>query len=154
LSDEQQIENLQRWAVNSPGPTPTIAASSPHARRDDESARLAAAVGEVYHSGVVVTAGGLLFVVRADGRGGAPAAGAPDPDRGREIYAEACVACHGREGNGGHGGGPSLIDGLAPEVISATASSGRNNMPGFAGVYSPAERNDVAAFIVDDLAAD
>ena len=43
--------------------------------------------------------------------------GAPEPrpidvERGRQIYAEACVACHGEAGDGGHGGGPTLVAGL------------------------------------------
>ncbi|HUF72853.1 MAG TPA: PQQ-binding-like beta-propeller repeat protein [Gammaproteobacteria bacterium] len=92
------------------------------------------------------------------GRGGPGAAPAvardPDPARGREIYLEACVACHGAEGDGGRGGGPTLIAGLDAATLRAIAASGRNTMPGFAGVYSAAELDDVVHFIVEELGSD
>jgi mono/diheme cytochrome c family protein len=87
---------------------------------------------------------------------GRPAA--PEPDRpvsvdhGRQLYAEACVACHGEAGDGGHGGGPTLVAGLAPEAITAVAGAGRNSMPPFGRVYSPADLRDIATYIVEVLA--
>ena len=88
---------------------------------------------------------------------GAPAAavepGRPaDLEHGRQIYREACVACHGEAGDGGHGGGPSLVAGLDPETIRAVAAEGRNSMPGFGRVYSAAEIGDVTGYIVEVLA--
>ena len=74
-------------------------------------------------------------------------------DRGREIYAEACVACHGESGDGGHGGGPTLVAGLPAETIAAIAREGRNTMPGFGTVYAAPDIRDVASYIVDVLAA-
>jgi quinohemoprotein ethanol dehydrogenase len=79
---------------------------------------------------------------------------APDLARGAEIYGEACVACHGDAGDGGHGGGPTLIDGLDAESIRAVSAAGRNAMPGFERVYSGAELRDLATYIVESLAAD
>ena len=67
------------------------------------------------------------------GGGGArrarPAAGAGrdrpvDVEHGRQLYAEACVACHGEGGDGGHGGGPTLVAGLPLETILAVSQGG------------------------------
>jgi quinohemoprotein ethanol dehydrogenase len=74
-----------------------------------------------------------------------------DPERGREIYGQACVACHGAEGDGGHGGGPTLIDGLAAETILAIARDGRNTMPAFGRAYSGADLRDVTSYIMERL---
>jgi mono/diheme cytochrome c family protein len=98
------------------------------------------------------------------GPGGAAAAFGPrsrpaevdrpvDVDHGRQLYAEACIACHGEAGDGGHGGGPTLVAGLPAETIQAVASAGRNTMPAFGAVYTPADIRDVARYIVDVLAA-
>jgi mono/diheme cytochrome c family protein len=93
--------------------------------------------------------------------GGAPAggpqqsgdAGRPgDPARGAEIYAQACVACHGESGDGGHGGGPTLVDGVDAATIVAIAATGRNTMPAFGAVYSPADLRDVTSYILERLA--
>ena len=87
------------------------------------------------------------------GRPPAPAANRPvDVEHGRQLYAEACVACHGEGGDGGHGGGPTLIAGLPAESIAAVAGAGRNTMPAFGRTYSDADLKDVAAYIVAVLA--
>ena len=75
-----------------------------------------------------------------------------DVMHGQQIYAEACVACHGEAGDGGHGGGPTLIAGLPVETIQSVAGAGRNTMPSFGAVYSPSDLRDVATYIVDVLA--
>ena len=62
-------------------------------------------------------------------------------------------ACHGEAGDGGHGGGPSLIEGLDNQTIRVIATAGRNTMPGFGRVYSPAEIGDVSTYISDVLGA-
>jgi len=74
-----------------------------------------------------------------------------DLERGRALYAEACIACHGEAGDGGHGGGPALLS-LESEAIRAIAADGRNSMPGFGRVYSRADLNDIATYIHDVLA--
>ena len=74
-----------------------------------------------------------------------------DLERGREIYREACLACHGEAGDGGHGGGPSLIGGLETETIRAIAADGRNSMPAFGRVYSRVDLNDVTRYVLDVL---
>ena len=77
-----------------------------------------------------------------------------DLERGRALYAEACIACHGEAGDGGHGGGPTLVGGLETETIRAVATDGRNSMPAFGRAYSAADINDVASYIHDVLARD
>ena len=89
------------------------------------------------------------------GPGGRPPAAAAQPidvERGRQVYAEACVACHGEAGDGGHGGGPTLVAGLPLETIVAVAAAGRNTMPAFGRSYSEADLKDVASYIADVLA--
>jgi len=92
-----------------------------------------------------ITLGGRTFP--------APTDRLPNVDSGRAIYAEACVACHGEGGDGGHGGGPTLIAGQASETIVAIAKAGRNTMPAFGRTYSDAELKDVAVYITQKLAA-
>jgi len=89
------------------------------------------------------------------GRPPAPVASRPvDVEHGRQIYAEACVACHGEGGDGGHGGGPTLVAGLPAESIAAVAGAGRNTMPAFGRVYTEADLKDVATYITDVLGAE
>ncbi|HEU4620143.1 MAG TPA: PQQ-binding-like beta-propeller repeat protein [Gammaproteobacteria bacterium] len=80
-------------------------------------------------------------------------AAAPDLAHGERLYLDACQACHGADGGGGQGGGPSLRDGLTPDVIVGVAAEGRNNMPAFGGDFSDTDLRDVAASIVQKLAA-
>jgi mono/diheme cytochrome c family protein len=75
-----------------------------------------------------------------------------DVEHGRQLYAEACVACHGEGGDGGHGGGPTLVGGLPLETILAVTRAGRNTMPAFGRAYDEADLRDVAAYITEVLA--
>jgi cytochrome c oxidase cbb3-type subunit 3 len=74
-------------------------------------------------------------------------------ENGAKIYRNACVACHGPTGEGGEGGGASLVKGQSHDTILTVASTGRNNMPAFSSVYSPDELNDVSTYIVDVLSS-
>ena len=76
-----------------------------------------------------------------------------DPKNGKDLYQRFCLACHGNEGTGGHGGGASLANlSTAPDQIVATATAGKNDaMPPFRGVLKPAELRDIAAYIAEDL---
>ena len=99
----------------------------------------------------------------AAGRAGGPFAGAagpaalPKPTRaadvghGADAYKSACLPCHGATGEGGEGGGSSLLKGQTRDAILSVASSGRNNMPAFASVYSADDLNDIATYIVEVL---
>lgn len=81
------------------------------------------------------------------GAGPGPRPRAADVAHGRQVFTEACVACHGPDGGGGVGGGSSLIASrLSPDEIGAIAGYGKGRMPALAGVLSPADLQDVAAY--------
>jgi len=77
-----------------------------------------------------------------------------DADNGELIYREACLPCHGASGDGGEGGGASLLNGLTIETAAVISGIGRNNMPAFGEAYSIDELYDVATFIVERLAGE
>jgi quinohemoprotein ethanol dehydrogenase len=82
----------------------------------------------------------------------APGAGPGDADAGETVYNTACVFCHGEEGEGGHGGGPSLKQIRSGAVALQIVSEGRNAMPGFGGSLTSEQIRDVAAFVSERLA--
>jgi mono/diheme cytochrome c family protein len=96
------------------------------------------------------------------GPGGPPAAApvaAATPSRpvdlaaGEALYREGCVVCHGEEGTGGHGGGPSLLA-FPADYIAATATTGKGTaMPAFRGVFNPDQLRDIAGYVATTLAA-
>jgi alcohol dehydrogenase (cytochrome c) len=72
-------------------------------------------------------------------------------DNGSTIYDNACVACHGETGEGGHGGGSPLTDSvLSLSQIMLVINDGRNTMPAFA-VLSEQELLDVSTFVREAL---
>jgi mono/diheme cytochrome c family protein len=95
-------------------------------------------------------ASGALAALRA---GAAAPAGPGDVANGERVYREACLPCHGASGEGGEGGGASLVAGVTREAALAVTANGRNNMPAFRDAYSAAELNDVATYVVETLAA-
>ncbi len=97
---------------------------------------------------------GALGAAGAPGVAAAMPAGdrPPNRDNGAKLYRAACVPCHGGGGEGGHGGGPTLINGLTSDTIVSVTTTGRNNMPSFGGTLTPADINDIAAYIHEDLA--
>jgi quinohemoprotein ethanol dehydrogenase len=100
--------------------------------------------------------------VRGPGGGGPRPAGAPaaaaapskpaNVANGETVYKQGCLVCHGEDGAGGHGGGPTLVAGISQAAIVATATAGRNNMPAFGSVYSQDQLNDIAGYITGVLA--
>jgi alcohol dehydrogenase (cytochrome c) len=85
----------------------------------------------------------------------APGAGGPaNAENGKTVYDTACTFCHGEQGEGGHGGGPSLQAVKAPNTVIQIVSEGRNDMPGFGagGALSAEQIRDVAAYVTEMLA--
>jgi alcohol dehydrogenase (cytochrome c) len=83
----------------------------------------------------------------------APGTTAPgDPDRGAAVYTTACLACHGEQGEGGHGGGPTLQAMKNVSVVLQVVSEGRNSMPLFDGTLTAEQIRDVAAYVSQRLA--
>ena len=81
-----------------------------------------------------------------------PAVGAEaDLAVGRAVFANACSACHGPSGEGGHGGGPALIAATNRATVMQTVSGGRNEMPAFGSLLSPEQIRDVSAHVVETL---
>lgn len=75
-------------------------------------------------------------------------AGAADPIRGRQLYEQYCVSCHGPDGRGIVPGAPNFATGqtlFAPDnALLLVIRSGRNAMPGFRGLMND---NDIRSVI-------
>jgi quinohemoprotein ethanol dehydrogenase len=83
----------------------------------------------------------------------APGATAPgNADAGATVFTSACVACHGEQGEGGHGGGPSLQASRSAAIVLQTVSEGRNAMPAFGSALTAEQIRDVAAYVTERLA--
>jgi quinohemoprotein ethanol dehydrogenase len=83
-----------------------------------------------------------------------PAATGPaDVAAGKTVYDTACVFCHGEQGEGGHGGGPTLKQMKSAAVVLQTVSEGRRDMPSFGPTLTPAQIRDVAGYVTGKLAA-
>ena len=70
---------------------------------------------------------------------------------GRAVYENACGACHGPSGEGGHGGGPALIAATNRSIVMQVVTEGRNEMPAFGGLLSPEQIRDVSAHVAETL---
>jgi alcohol dehydrogenase (cytochrome c) len=75
------------------------------------------------------------------------AEGDADLANGAEVYATACLFCHGEEAEGGHGGGPSLQALSSVGAANQVVIEGRNAMPGFGGTLTPEQIRDVTAYL-------
>jgi quinohemoprotein ethanol dehydrogenase len=76
-----------------------------------------------------------------------------DLAHGKVVFNQACVTCHGDNGAGGVGGGADLpASRLSAADVTAVIAGGRNKMPGFSGMLSPSELQDVAAYVHEVLA--
>jgi alcohol dehydrogenase (cytochrome c) len=73
--------------------------------------------------------------------------------RGRQLYEQACVLCHGADGKGGHGVGAPLVAARDFDATVATVTSGRNTMPPFGTAFTAEEIRDVSAYVLQTLAA-
>ena len=74
-----------------------------------------------------------------------------DLDVGRAVYQNACGACHGPSGEGGHGGGPALAAATNRSTVMQIVRGGRNDMPAFGDVLSAEQIRDVSAHVVETL---
>jgi mono/diheme cytochrome c family protein len=82
------------------------------------------------------------------------AGGIGNPGNGKAVYDTACVFCHGEAGEGGHGGGPSLLAATNVNAVLQIVSEGRGEMPPFgAGALDTQQIRDVAAYVMNQLAA-
>jgi mono/diheme cytochrome c family protein len=76
---------------------------------------------------------------------------AADPTKGAKLYNEHCVDCHGVHGEGQMPGVPDFTRTpvlFKPDtVLSETIQRGKNVMPGFAGVLTRDQINDVIAYL-------
>jgi alcohol dehydrogenase (cytochrome c) len=70
---------------------------------------------------------------------------------GAQVYQTACVACHGEDGTGGHGGGAPLDQVKDPAAVIAMVTDGRGSMPPLAGVLTPEQIRAVAAYVTNGL---
>jgi mono/diheme cytochrome c family protein len=71
--------------------------------------------------------------------------------RGKELYEQACVVCHGADGKGGHGVGAPLIGVADFAAVFRTVGEGRNNMPPFKASFTSEQIRDVTAYVVSAL---
>jgi alcohol dehydrogenase (cytochrome c) len=71
--------------------------------------------------------------------------------RGEQIYKQTCVACHGTDGKGDHGGA-SLVGMKDVAAAIQTVTAGRNAMPPFGSAFTPEQIRDVSAYVVEVLA--
>jgi quinohemoprotein ethanol dehydrogenase len=75
--------------------------------------------------------------------------GEVDLASGEQVYASACVYCHGETGEGGHGGGMTLANVPSIGVATQIVNEGRNAMPPFGGALTPEQVRDVSNYIFD-----
>lgn len=77
--------------------------------------------------------------------------GEVDLARGKEIYGQLCVSCHGEDGQGGHAEGGAIPKDSTIEHIFTTATRGGEKMPPFGAAYTPLELKSVATFVRDEV---
>jgi alcohol dehydrogenase (cytochrome c) len=72
----------------------------------------------------------------------------PDLAAGRLIYTTSCVTCHGEDGQGGTQGGVRFTSALTIGPVVSVLANGRDEMPGYGGLMTPEEMQDVAAYVL------
>jgi quinohemoprotein ethanol dehydrogenase len=80
-----------------------------------------------------------------------PPVGTPNIENGQLLYAQACVACHGEDGQAGHVA-PPITPGLSLGEVVRIIADGRNEMPAFTGVLDSVEARNIAGYVTQDLA--
>lgn len=86
-------------------------------------------------------------------KGGESAEGG-DVEAGATVFSENCSVCHGATGHGGNGGPDLRTMPKAQEVAGAEeqVTNGGGGMPPFGGVLSEEEIENVAAYVVHEIA--
>src|SRR6185436_11329904 len=67
-------------------------------------------------------------------------------ERGKQLYTQACVVCHGEDGKGGHGVGAPLTGVTDFAVAFRTVGNGGNSMPAFSASFTAEQIRDVSAY--------
>ncbi len=93
---------------------------------------------------VASTAGATTAVTVAEGK--------PDIAAGMTVFRSACVACHGDDGHGGHGGGIDLVNARDFSMVVNVISQGRKNMPALGSAFTPVQLRDVAGYVLQQIA--
>ncbi len=82
---------------------------------------------------------------------GATGGAMPNLSNGAKVYRAHCAACHGAEGEGGHGGGPSLQNPPSIHAVMRMVRQGSENMPAFAGTLVEDSILDVSGHVIENL---
>ncbi|MEO2125037.1 MAG: cytochrome c [Acidimicrobiales bacterium] len=74
-------------------------------------------------------------------------------EKGRQIWGNACVTCHGADGGGGRGPALKESENRYPEIADQmqVVSDGRDGMPSFGGRFSAEEIEAVVRYIREVL---
>jgi len=72
---------------------------------------------------------------------------------GAKVFAANCSVCHGADGRGGNGGPDltSIPSAKQTAVVVKQVENGGGGMPAFKGQLSPAQINDVAAYVTKKI---
>ncbi len=122
------------WLFGLDGPLPPVAPGTPASRQ------------------VAVGAPPANAAIGVAAPASAPRRAAADLVEGRRLYEQACVICHGADGQGGHGGGAPLGSATDLAATIRTVTTGRNNMPPFSSSFTPDQIRDISSYVVDALA--
>ncbi|MCP5145113.1 MAG: PQQ-dependent dehydrogenase, methanol/ethanol family [Gammaproteobacteria bacterium] len=79
------------------------------------------------------------------------ATGEVDLNNGHDVYNQTCVACHGADGKGAHGGGAPLNKVTDADAVANVIRNGQKAMPPFGGILSANQVRDVSHYVVEML---
>jgi mono/diheme cytochrome c family protein len=86
-------------------------------------------------------------------RSGDGSMGAADPANGVRLYAESCGECHGADGRGGPGGGPSLEQSTDFATVTRIVRDGLTHMPAFGASLNVEHIRDISAHVTQRLSS-
>ena len=79
------------------------------------------------------------------------APGNADVAHGKQLFSQYCVACHGENGLGSHGGASLVNAAQDAAIVINTATNGRGDMPAFRNVLQPEQLRDIAGYVTQEL---